>query len=280
MSSYGSSDSSEYEPEDDLYTSELTARSSRKTHPIPVDVYGSCFHTTGMIVGRGICVEVTHMLFDTGAAATFISPQAVETARLQVYNCEPQEFQLASGAFYTCNKFVRLQLYISGNGQDIHAFVDGKYTGLHMIIGQPTLAKFSAQSNHDIRPGQSFQWTVAGHSGRRIIVDEDDAGSAPTLRKHSYDEGIRSAKRPGETVIEREAREAVEFSEDDLATHHAHIDMLKLQHAHLLARHRHYVRVRHDGWDRVYEEYGDDYEEYDAEFGTTNRGNWLNSLKD
>ncbi|SMR47189.1 unnamed protein product [Zymoseptoria tritici ST99CH_3D1] len=205
------------------------------THKQPVnsDRYlGTMFLQPGMIVSSEVCVEVTKMLFDTGAAATFISPEAARKARLKVRDCQPQSFRQADGSLISNNKFVDIHLYIAGIDQKISAYVDNSYTGRHLLIGQQTLAQFSVQSNHCFGARQGQRWTIAqnmtGLRKRRVLLVEDPQQTPTKLQVFSHQEGLRRVETPGETATERKSREVLKRSE----TRH---ERLKKRHGARLA---------------------------------------------
>ncbi|SMY21086.1 unnamed protein product [Zymoseptoria tritici ST99CH_1A5] len=201
-------------------------------HPAPKGILGQCFYTTGMIVSSEVCVEVTKMLFDTGAAATFISPEAARKARLKVRDCQPQSFRQADGSLISNNKFVDIHLYIAGIDQKISAYVDNSYTGRHLLIGQQSLAQFSVQSNHCFGARQGQRWTIAqnmtGLRKRRVLLVEDPQQTPTKLQVFSHQEGLRRAETPGETATKRKSREVLKRSE----TRH---ERLKKRHGARLA---------------------------------------------
>ncbi|KJY01230.1 hypothetical protein TI39_contig298g00021 [Zymoseptoria brevis] len=208
------------------------AQACSMIHPAPKGILGQCFYTTGMIVSSEVCVEVTKMLFDTGAAATFISPEAARKARLKVRECQPQSFRQADGSLISNNKYVEIHLYIAGIDQKIFAYVDNSYTGRHLLIGQQTLAQFSVQSNHCFGARQGQRWTIAqnmtGLRKRRVLLVEDSQQIPTKLQVFRYQEGLRRAEIPGETATERKSLEVLKRSE----TRH---ERLKKRHGAKLA---------------------------------------------
>ncbi|KAF7187651.1 hypothetical protein HII31_10990 [Pseudocercospora fuligena] len=163
-------------------------------------------------------LEVSHMMFDTGASSTFISAAAAEAARLRILDCPPKNFTLADGTTVTHSKYTEFKIYIAGVDQTIKAYVEKHHTGHHMLVGLNTIRQFQGQANLAFGRKQETRWSIAqnqtGLRKTRYVLREDSPVVLPTLHVHTYSEGMRLARGAGETASQRKSREVLERHEN------------------------------------------------------------------
>ncbi|KAK4505564.1 hypothetical protein PRZ48_003527 [Zasmidium cellare] len=188
---------------------------SKRVESLAGVLHGNCFQTTGFIVTRDICIEVSHMLFDSGASCSFISRRAAKSAGLTVHPCEPHRFSTGDQVV-SHDKIVIFKLYIAGVKQKITAYIDDgpSANDHHILLGVPAMKQFDMQSNHCYGRKQETRWSVAqnmrGLRRKRYILSGDSLDGNSVMTVHDYGRGLRRAKRRGETSKERHAREVVE----------------------------------------------------------------------
>ncbi|EME86705.1 uncharacterized protein MYCFIDRAFT_172402 [Pseudocercospora fijiensis CIRAD86] len=161
-------------------------------------LHGQVFETTGIVVNGMFVLEVSHMMFDTGASSTFISSAAAQAARLRILDCPPKSFTLADGTTVTHSKYTEFNIYIAGVDQTIKAYVESHHTGHHMLVGLNTIRQFQGQANLAFGRKQETRWSIAqnqtGLRKTRYVLREDSPVVPPTLHVHTYSEGMRLAR--------------------------------------------------------------------------------------
>lgn len=193
----------------------------RRISSPPDTIRGNCFETTGLICGRGRYIEVTHMLVDTGASSSFISPEAVEKARLTVHHCLPPIFTTSNGQV-SRYKYTEFPLFLEGVTKTIRAYVDEgpSATSNHVLLGVPVMQQFDMQSNHCYGRRQETRWSISenvtGARRKRIQLRCDPLHGQSTVRVRSLRWGRQRTGIRGETTRQLNARKRLERERERL----------------------------------------------------------------
>ena len=166
-----------------------------------------CFHTTVIVESGQFCYKVTNVLFDTGAAANFVSRRLVDEIGLQTLRVDPESFEIGDGSKTVHNEMVHLQVWIAGVVNRIEAYVDDSKSTLIMLLGEPALDRFLCDMKAAHGNRREWKVTVAqdytGLRNLRLIVEQDKG--AATITRLGRAQGIAYSKRHGKTTKEVEA---------------------------------------------------------------------------
>ena len=164
-----------------------------------------CFHTTVVLELPDYCLQVTSVLFDTGAAATFASRRLVNTAGLVTRKASPRYFELADGPEIMHDEVVTLPLWIAGVYNEVRAYVDDGGSNRNILFGGDAVRIFRSQFN-----AAMGNWTVSqnvtGLRRLRLVVEKDGPYSKPTLHWMGKEEGIKWSEDHGLTTEETKAK--------------------------------------------------------------------------
>lgn len=145
-----------------------------------------CFYAT-VTIDSGLCrLNVTRVLFDTGAGATFLSRRAVAQAGLHARPTEPKRFTLADGSIIIHDEVVRFELTIAGVTNYVEAYVDDSATSNIMLLGIKVMDQFLVVMQAAM--GRQRQWKVTvspdltGRRREKHIVQLDGPGRAAMIR--------------------------------------------------------------------------------------------------
>lgn len=177
---------------------------------------GGVLETTGIIIGSSSCVQVTHMLIDPSATASFISSAAARAARLDIHRSDTAEqFLCAGGTMALHNDYTLPTLSIEGVSQQIQAYIDNSPgTSHHLLIGGTDFARFNIRTNHSVGGAGETRWSISQNltGARRIryVLRPDDPNEPARLTPYGHAEGMRLAQQVGETATQRKSREILE----------------------------------------------------------------------
>ncbi|KAF2726335.1 hypothetical protein K431DRAFT_6387 [Polychaeton citri CBS 116435] len=170
------------------------------------------FKTTGLLWSSHdqSLSQVSHILFDSGTSAVFVSCRTVEIGNLRPRKLvDPVSFPLSNGKISTYYHVVDIELAIAGVVNKITASIDGGDSSHNILLGQSGIEAFLANVHNGVGGSQKKQnkVTVAqdikGMRIRRYAVVAD-VDRKPVLIRHKTQASLYDKRWLGRSRMESE----------------------------------------------------------------------------